>query len=437
LKQPQLNRRGDCSEESVLHYLRGELSEEEESFLADHLSVCPFCRQLLAETKELIERIRKAELPSVPDLAPSILTRLRKDTTRRNRIRTSLLFSSVAALLLISLLLWNSALTTNEDSTAETPQPPSVVQNSLNWLMRTQEPTGEWRPEKWGGKKEFTVALTGLALLALLGREGIAESEDASIQNAAEFLLRHQNIDGCFSTTKTGLMYNHAIATVALLKLYQKSRREELMRPLDHAIRFICARQAENGGWGYLYDTPNTSVSVWQLHALALAKELGCSSIERTLEKGIDWMKSLVDEHGYIGYQKKGDFPYGIETLLVMGSFSILTADTESDPHLLSRIKKSLKRLLSRKTTPPDYYQLFFLTELLPLLSEDGIDKRIVELQRRLLRRQIKKGINSGSWEPQDRWSSIGGRIYSTAMATLALQKSPVSETKNPSCIAR
>ena len=433
MKQSQLNGRNDCCEESVLHHLRGELSEEEEFFLKEHLSVCPFCRKRLAETEKLIERMRRTEPPPIPDLTTSILTRIRKDAARRNRSRTSLLFSSVAALLFISLLVWNSVLTTNGNPRVEMVQSPSVVQNSIDWLMRTQEPTGEWRPEKWGGKKEFTVALTGLALLALLGREDINESDNASIRNAAGFLLRHQNRDGSFSTSKTGLMYNHAIATVALLKLYKKSRREELMRPLDHAIRFICARQTENGGWGYLYDTPNTSVSVWQLHALALAKELGCSSIERALERGIDWMKSLVDEHGYIGYQKKGDFPYGIETLLVMGSFSILTADTESDPHLLSRIKKSLKRLLSRKTTLPDYYQLFFLTELLPLLGEDGIDKRIVELQRRLLERQVREGADSGSWEPQDRWSSVGGRIYSTAMATLALQKSPVSEVKNSS----
>ena len=39
-----------------------------------------------------------------------------------------------------------------------------------------------------------------------------------------------------------------------------------------------------------------------------------------------------------------------------------------------------------------------------------------------LVSEQIKTGRNAGSWDPIDRWGGSGGRIYSTAMATMCLE---------------
>ena len=43
-------------------------------------------------------------------------------------------------------------------------------------------------------------------------------------------------------------------------------------------------------------------------------------------------------------------------------------------------------------------------------------------LQTTLLARQQKTGPLAGSWNPDTRWAGYGGRVYSTALATLCLE---------------
>ena len=39
-----------------------------------------------------------------------------------------------------------------------------------------------------------------------------------------------------------------------------------------------------------------------------------------------------------------------------------------------------------------------------------------------LISEQIKVGHLAGSWDPKDEWGRYGGRLYSTALATLTLE---------------
>ena len=39
-----------------------------------------------------------------------------------------------------------------------------------------------------------------------------------------------------------------------------------------------------------------------------------------------------------------------------------------------------------------------------------------------LISEQITSGKNAGSWDPKDSWGRYGGRLYSTALATLTLE---------------
>jgi hypothetical protein len=43
-------------------------------------------------------------------------------------------------------------------------------------------------------------------------------------------------------------------------------------------------------------------------------------------------------------------------------------------------------------------------------------------MTREILEHQITSGPAAGSWDPTDRWSLIGGRIYQTALCTLSLE---------------
>ena len=43
-------------------------------------------------------------------------------------------------------------------------------------------------------------------------------------------------------------------------------------------------------------------------------------------------------------------------------------------------------------------------------------------LRANLVDRQVKDGPQAGSWDTNDLWGGHGGRVYTTAMATLALE---------------
>ena len=45
-----------------------------------------------------------------------------------------------------------------------------------------------------------------------------------------------------------------------------------------------------------------------------------------------------------------------------------------------------------------------------------------VRVRDLLISEQVPEGQYAGSWEPRDPWSGYGGRIYTTAIATLSLE---------------
>ena len=72
------------------------------------------------------------------------------------------------------------------------------------------------------------------------------------------------------------------------------------------------------------------------------------------------------------------------------------------------------------------FYDAYFVSRL----SGQGfpaLRNRHVDAHRGLTETQVRSGEHRGSWEASDRWSAVGGRLYATALATLALQTAPVS----------
>jgi hypothetical protein len=268
-----------------------------------------------------------------------------------------------------------------------------------------------------------------LAVLAFVGRdEGRLEGlYGDAIKKGIRYIVRQQDTQGRFGSRFGGAMYNHGIATVALLELYGLTSDEQLKGPIDRAISYIRDTQSSKGGWGYLDgppDSANTSISIWQLHALLLANKMGWENTGRNVAAGLAWLRTMVDKGGYVGYRGPRDFPYGSETLTAMGAFCLFTSASESTTMERSdmRIRYSLKNIASRQGRDIDYYRWYFLTYALH--TGDGLQSEqwIANLRETLLESQIKSGPHAGSWEPTDRWSSAGGRVYATAMAALCLE---------------
>ncbi|MCX7703272.1 MAG: terpene cyclase/mutase family protein [Planctomycetota bacterium] len=407
-----------------------------------------YCQEELTQTKELIQHLKEvSEEPLLRDLAPEILKKIPQgvwmtSNRRVNLMRTHIFFmvGAVACILLILFSLWlefpkngkrpeRNHLSNNplDEKMEELLLKSNAITDAIDWLVKTQEPSGFWDAKKWGGHKDYTVGLTALSLLALLnsGKDSDATQSIIAVERAVKYLIKQQSDEGYFGPQCGRTMYNHGIATVALLEYYGISKDERLIKPLDRAIKYICTTQKKNGGWGYVDGKENTSISVWPLLALGLAQKMGCRSIQENLEKGIAWIKSMFDEKGYAGYSQRGDFPLGPETLTSMASFLIsLYSDEKADSHgceIDSGVKQSLEQIAAREDSNINYYRWYFLIQALSTCDTQS-DKWIDSLQKELIKSQVKKGEHSGSWDPNDCWGSVGGRVYATALATLSLQ---------------
>ena len=70
---------------------------------------------------------------------------------------------------------------------------------------------------------------------------------------------------------------------------------------------------------------------------------------------------------------------------------------------------------------PNDYYW-YYGTLAMYQLQGDYWQRWNEALQKTLLERQIKDGPLAGTWDTDTVWGGYGGRIYTTAIATLSLE---------------
>ena len=69
-----------------------------------------------------------------------------------------------------------------------------------------------------------------------------------------------------------------------------------------------------------------------------------------------------------------------------------------------------------------DYYGRYFLSAALKTMDGDSARMNLATLRHELAARQVRRGTEAGSWRPDDRWASSGGRIYATTLASLSLR---------------
>jgi len=82
----------------------------------------------------------------------------------------------------------------------------------------------------------------------------------------------------------------------------------------------------------------------------------------------------------------------------------------------------AIRNAAAQHGKPMDYYELFFITEALALARDESAAGWLASLGGKLLTVQKRGGLDAGSWAAIDPWSDIGGPVYSTAMAALALR---------------
>jgi hypothetical protein len=252
------------------------------------------------------------------------------------------------------------------------------------------------------------------------------KSGRGGLGRAVAFLKHQQSRDGRFGPLFPGALYNHAIATVAMLEALAREGDGSLRQPIDRALRFLCRSQMPSGGWGYLgcaSEPANTAMTCWPLQGLILARGLGFGGLDAAIRGGLRHLARVCDEDGRPGYRRAGDFLHGPEALASMAAFCLLLAKdrtvipSSARSRLLDQIERSCAVASGR-----NFYRDFFLLSAADAHSPGGRRGVRREAVEHLAAEQVSNGPNRGSWDPTDLWSATGGRVYSTALATLMLQ---------------
>ncbi len=283
-----------------------------------------------------------------------------------------------------------------------TPECEAAVVKGLQWLKANQNADGSW------GKANPT-AMTGLALLAYFGHCETPMSEEfgESCLKGIVYLVGHgTKTDGKLATNITSQhgAYEHGIATYALAEAATFCKELKLDIPslteiTEKAGQIIIEGQHANGGWAYGYNVAagahvDSSVVGWQLQALKACKLSGIKykEMDATVNKGLDYLRTLQTVNGDFGYNGKGGRPAltGVGTLC----FQLLDKPKSKEAALgVKYIKDNFK--FDWNTANSDLYSHYYASQA--MMQAGGANWNFYN---DLFRDQLIKNQNpDGSWK--------------------------------------
>ena len=322
-------------------------------------------------------------------------------------------------------------------------QTEAAVEAALAWLASQQLADGRWSCVAHGGGRESKVlghdrhgagaradtAVTGLAVLSMLAAGNTHYEGDyrKNVQRGLEFLLSQQRSDGCLAGNAKlfAQMYCHGMASLAISEAFAMTGDQRLKQYVERAVAYsLAAQDPYSGGWRYQVGDRGGDMSQfgWQVMALKSAELAGMAAMPRA-EPGIERFLTACQKgarRGLAGYRpQEGPTPTMTAEALAC-RFFLRKSPTAAQ-------KREATEYLLRATPGSDrranYYYWYYGTLAMFQHQGDPWRQWNAALTTELLQRQEPPASpHAGSFAPDSVWGGYGGRVYSTAMATLCLE---------------
>jgi len=311
----------------------------------------------------------------------------------------------------------------------------AAVADALAFLARSQEPDGRWTrftgdPKPGQHKRtDRDMGLTGLATLCFLAAGHTPDKPgpyQENVRNALAHLIARQATDG--DLRNGGHMYSHGMASLAIIEAAIMTDDPTYKAASVKAAQFIInAQNAKSGGWRYKPgEQGDTSILGWQVMALYGVEHMGMEVPDKTVTGAIRWLdgvRSRTPHQALAGYTDRIPSPAmsaeAAFSRILLGQTLTAGQQQELCKYLLKfepgKGRNDLFRL-------DDFYTWYYTALVLMQLQNDAWHTWNQQMQKRLLSIQRKDGAVKGSWNPKTKHSRLGGRIYTTATATLTLQ---------------
>ncbi len=293
-------RRGEA-----LAWLQGELPADTAEAFGQHVQDCVPCAEFVADARRLLARLRDearagpqaagradADAPRAAGATPAAPGAARDAAERRilqrcgpellvlqaqarRRARRGALAAAAVLLLAVTshlgLRSWRGpdhdaspsvaagrassvaiAVTAAPEAYA-VPAAPAIASAGAAWIAGRLGPDGRFDEASWTGPRGDTIAMHGLALLALTRSDGRpagdARAHAADVLRGARWLLEQQSADGTIGAPDDEGDFDHAVAAVALLEAGQLTHDAGVSRGAGRAVAHLLASQLADGGW--------------------------------------------------------------------------------------------------------------------------------------------------------------------------------------------
>lgn len=326
----------------------------------------------------------------------------------------------------------------------------SAVTAALAWLAAAQSRDGRWNANQFGAGQEHMVlgqdrggagrnADTGVSALALLAFLGAGHSHlqgeyRDTVRRGLDFLLRSQAADGSLfgDATLYAQMYCHSMATFALAEDEAMTGDRRLELAVTNAINFsLAAQNTSTGGWRYRPgDSGDTSQLGWQIMALASAKRAGIHVPDQTWSR-VDRFLRSVKRGNYSGLASyRPDSPTSTSMTAEALYCRVILSEMSGSALTDSASDEASSQLLSALPSADrvNLYYWYYATLALhhrQQSSDSAADAWHTwndSMTAALLNTQVADGPDAGSWNTNTLWGGYGGRVYTTAMATMCLE---------------
>lgn len=315
-------------------------------------------------------------------------------------------------------------------------QTEAAVEAALRFLVADQRPNGSWDPatsgagrethtlgtDRRGAGRRATTGLTGLALLSLLGAGNTHQHGPYAdnVRRGLTYLILHQQPNGSLAGDADvyEANYCHGFAALAMCEAAAMTGDPSAIDSAASAIRYTLAMQHPvTGGWRYVRGDPGDMSQLgWQALVLDTGRMAGIAIPPQTFQLTLHFIRSVRGgQQGGLASYRPGDGPTRTMTAEAL-AIRLLFGEHVPAGELEEAQQYMLRQLPG--VGRDNYYRWYYTSLALHQLQDEAWQVWNAAMKQRLLGRQHA----NGSWPTDSEWGGYGGRIYTTAMATLCLQ---------------
>lgn len=304
-------------------------------------------------------------------------------------------------------------------------QTEAAIDRGLAYLANVQEEDGRWDIRKGGGQNGHDVGATAFALLSFYGRGERHDKEckyrDAVARGLKWLLAQQDRASGDLRGPRPqqNAMYDHGIASLALIEAYGVTKDSDLRPRAIAAIEFISNSQHVEGGWRYRpNERGDLSATGWYIMALTSARMSGLPVPDKTFDGAVKFLNFVSGgEHGgSYGYtdppgrrqsNRHGMDAAGFFCSQLLG-VSPNTAKAWESAGILDKVS----------TNDRDLYYQYYAT----IASYQHQGPLWRSWREKMQAQFVQAQQKDGSWQPGGNHGGAMGRAVGTAITVLCLE---------------